>query len=205
MIQNNVKVIGITGGIATGKSTVSQIIRNEGFQVIDSDSIARKVVERGSKGLALIINEFGKDLLMEDGNLDRERLGEIIFNDDNKRETLNSLLHPLIRESMVSRISQAAGFNKVVFVDIPLLFESRETIEESGVKLDEVWLVYTEEAIQLSRLMNRNNYKYEEALARIRSQMDIEKKRLLSDRLIDNSGSVEDTRKQVLDLLNEYR
>lgn len=205
MKQNKVKVIGITGGIATGKSTVSKIIRDEGFQVIDSDSIAREVVKRGSEGLRLVIDKFGRDLLMEDGSLDRDKLGDLIFQNDEKRRQLNDLLHPLIRESMTLGIDRASYSNNVVFVDIPLLFESRDEIEDSGITLDEVWVVYTEEAIQLNRLMKRNDYTYDEALSRIRSQLDIEEKRRLADRVIDNSGSLEETRKQVMKLLDEYR
>lgn len=205
MKQNKVKVIGITGGIATGKSTVSKIIRDEGFQVIDSDSIAREVVKRGSEGLRLVIDKFGRDLLMEDGSLDRDKLGDLIFQNDEKRRQLNDLLHPLIRESMTLGIDKASYSNNVVFVDIPLLFESRDEIEDSGITLDEVWVVYTEEAIQLNRLMKRNDYTYDEALSRIRSQLDIEEKRRLADRVIDNSGSLEETRKQVMKLLDEYR
>ena len=205
MKQNKVKVIGITGGIATGKSTVSKIIRDEGFEVIDSDSISREVVKRGSEGLRLVIDKFGRDLLMDDGSLDREKLGDLIFQNDEKRRLLNDLLHPLIRESMTLGIDRASYSNNVVFVDIPLLFESRDEIEDSGITLDEVWVVYTEEAIQLNRLMKRNDYTYDEALSRIRSQLDIEEKRSLADRVIDNSGSLEETRKQVMKLLDEYR
>jgi len=205
MKQNKVKVIGITGGIATGKSTVSQMIRDEGFQVIDSDGIAREVVKRGSQGLDMVIDEFGKDLLMDDGDLDREKLGRLIFQNEEKRRLLNKLLHPLIRESMASRIEQAAASHSVLFVDIPLLFESREDIEDSGIELDEVWVVYTDPTTQLNRLMNRNDYTYDEAQARIKSQLDIEEKKRLGDKVINNSGSFENTRKQVKDLLNEYR
>ncbi|MCR3956819.1 MAG: dephospho-CoA kinase [Gudongella sp.] len=205
MKQNKVKVIGITGGIATGKTTVSKIIVEEGFQVIDSDSIAREVVQKGSEGLKLVIDQFGRDLLRDDGSLDREKLGDLIFQNDEKRKMLNDLLHPLIRESMTLRIDRTSYNNNVVFVDIPLLFESRGEIEDSGIILDEIWVVYTEEAIQLKRLMKRNDYTHDEALSRIRSQLDIEEKRKLADRVIDNSGSMEDTRKQVMKLLDEYR
>jgi dephospho-CoA kinase len=205
MKQNRIMVIGITGGIATGKSTVSNIIRKEGFLVIDSDSIAREHVQRGSKGLKLVIEEFGEDLLMDDGSLDREKLGELIFRNEEKRRVLNDLLHPLIRESIASGIEKASEHHQVVFVDVPLLFEARDQIEDSGIILDEVWVVYTDDSTQLSRLMKRNGYSHNEALSRIRAQLAMEEKMRLADETIDNSGSVEDTRKQVLGLLDKYR
>lgn len=205
MTQNKVKVIGITGGIATGKSTVSQIIRDEGFKVIDSDSIAREVVQKGSKGLKMVIDKFGDGLLMDDGALDREKLGELVFQNEDKRRDLNDLLHPLIRELMISRIGETEATHSVLFVDIPLLFESRDEIEDSGISLDEIWVVYTDESTQLKRLMNRNEYSLDEALVRIRSQIDIREKKKLADKVIDNSGSLEDTRIQVKGLLDEYR
>ncbi|MGM0395499.1 MAG: dephospho-CoA kinase [Bacillota bacterium] len=205
MKPNKTRIIGITGGIATGKSTISNMIREEGFYVIDSDKVARAVVQKGSKGLEEIVRIFGNDLLNEDGTLDREKLGNIIFSDEEKRNILNDLLHPIIRESIIKKIEEAKDSEAVIFVDMPLLFESREELEESGIIFHEVWLAYADRENQILRLMERDNYSYDQAISRIDAQLDIEKKKKLADKIIDNSGSIENARRQVLDFLDEYR
>ena len=205
MRQNRLRIIGITGGIATGKSTVSNIIMEEGFKLIDSDEVAREVVEKDTKGLESIIRTFGNDVLDMNGTLDREKLGNIIFNDEGKRSILNDILHPLIREAIIGKVEKARVSEKVIFIDVPLLFESLEEIEEAGLEFDEIWLVYADEKTQMKRLMERDDYNPEQAISRIDAQLDIEEKKRLADRIIDNSGSIEHSRRQVLHFLDEYR
>ncbi len=205
MRPNRFSIIGITGGIATGKSTVSNIIMEEGFKLIDSDEVAREVVEKDTKGLKRIVRAFGNDVIDIDGTLDREKLGNIIFNDEGKRNIINNILHPLIRESILRKVEKARDSEKVIFVDVPLLFESKEEIVESGLEFDEIWLVYADKKTQMKRLMERDDFDSEQAISRINAQFDIEEKKRLADRIIDNSGSVEHSRRQVLHFLDEYR
>lgn len=194
------KVIGITGGIATGKSTVSAILREIGYTVIDADVAARKVVEPGEEAFVKIVDSFGIDILQEDGWLDRKKLGDIVFHDENKRNLLNSIVHPAVRQSMLRDAERSfeSGEN-VVFMDIPLLFESKLTW-----MVDKVIVVYVDEKIQLNRLMKRNGYSEEEAFARIQSQMPIEEKRKLGDAEIDNRGTIDETKEQLFHILKKW-
>ncbi|WP_167629531.1 dephospho-CoA kinase [Listeria valentina] len=192
--------LGLTGSIATGKSTVSQMLVSAGIAVIDADIVARKVVEKGTVGLEKIISSFGADVLL-DGELNRAKLGEIIFHDDAKREQLNEIVHPLVREEMLSERDRLfrAG-ESIVVLDIPLLYESQLTD-----LVDRVLVVATTEEIELSRLMARNGLSKEEALARIRAQMPINDKVKLADFVVDNSGTKQETEKQVNELLHDLK
>lgn len=205
MTQNDIRIIGITGGIATGKSTVSRFIRESGFKVIDADLAARIVVEKSSPGLANLVDEFGEGILNPDGSLDRKALGNIIFSDDEKRSKVNDILHPHITSWIIGEIKRHAEFFPVIFVDLPLLFEVRKKMKVEGLVFDEVWVVYLDHDSQLSRLVERDGYSTEDALARIWSQMDIEYKKRLADRVIDNRGEIDDTKAQVQALLEKLR
>lgn len=196
MTRNKTLVIGLTGGIATGKSTAAAIIKRRGFTVIDADEIAREILEPGKEGYKLVIEEFSNSILTEDGIVDRKRLGDIIFSDAKKREKLDGLLHPVITNEILKNLYEHSS-EIVVFIDIPLLFEVITKIEEEGVHFDEIWLVYADRATQLERLYNRNTLSPEDALARVDSQMDIEQKRLLADRIIDNTGTKDELEKAV--------
>lgn len=186
--------IGLTGGIATGKSTVSSMLVERGAALIDADQVAREVVMPGSPYLADIAHQFGQAVINDDGSLNRGKLAKIIFNDDEARKSLEAILHPPIRETMLSRMQQleAERSDRLVVVDIPLLFES-------GLQqyFSQVMLVYVPEAIQLQRLMKRDGLDEAEARARISAQMAIEEKRKLADVIIDNSGSLQATEAQI--------
>lgn len=194
------KTIGLTGSVATGKSTVSNLIQQAGIPLVDADVAARKVVEKGTDGLAEIVAYFGKDILLEDGTLNRAKLGEIIFRDKEKREKLNEITHPRVKDYMLNERERffEAG-EKVVFFDIPLLFESHL---ESLV--DQIIVVWTTPETELKRLMERNNLTKEEALARINSQMGIDEKAKKADFVIDNNESLEKTQKQVLTFIERF-
>lgn len=194
-------IIGLTGGIATGKSTVSNMLKEKGFPVIDADIAARAVVEPGQPALQEIMNAFGSDVLSADGSLNRQKLGSIIFHDKEKRKKLNEIVHPAVRSWMMAEKDKAVrkGYKTIVF-DIPLLFESKLTW-----MADRTLLVYTDPAVQLQRLMNRNGYTEEEASARIQSQMPIEEKKELADDIINNSGTKEETAKQLEHWLTRLR
>lgn len=194
-------VVGLTGGIASGKSTVANMFKEMGIEVIDADIEARKAVEIGEAAYEQIVTYFGEDILNDDYTINRSKLGEIIFNDSVKRQKLNEIVHPDVRRRMNEKKAAAImRGDQVVVLDIPLLFES-------GLKhmVDVVLLAYVEKDVQLQRLMERNLLTKEEALARIQSQMPIEDKRKLADKVINNNGSIDDTKKQLIELLIDWK
>lgn len=192
------RVIGLTGGIATGKSTVSNNLLSLGIPVIDADLISREVVEPGQPGLLKLLQKFGPEILTQDGQLNRPALAKKLFHNEAVRQQVNQLLHPLIYDRMFERVAafQSQG-EALVFLDIPLLFET-----QTKNLFDDIWLVYVPETIQLERLMKRDQLSQEAAVARIASQLSIEEKRLLADVIIDNSGTIEVTLAQVKSLLD---
>lgn len=186
--------MGLTGSIATGKSTVSEMFRRKGAEIIDADHIAREVVEPGTEGLARIVREFGHGMLDEEGKLNRERLGARIFQNPAEREKLNRLLHPLIVDCMrakTEKIKKEKDPDLLIW-DVPLLIEGNLT-----QWVEAVILVYTPKEIQLERLMKRNALSREEAEKRILAQMDIEEKKKHADYVIDNRGTLSETERQV--------
>ncbi|TYV39139.1 dephospho-CoA kinase [Listeria monocytogenes] len=194
------KTIGLTGSVATGKSTVSNMIQHAGIPLVDADIAARKVVEPGTEGLKEIVAYFGEEILLADGALDRAKLGEIIFKDKEKREKLNEITHPRVKDYMLEARERffRAG-EELVFFDIPLLFESHL---ESLV--DQIVVVWTTPETELKRLMERNNLTKEDALRRIESQMGIDEKARKADFVIDNNESLEKTQKQVYTFIERF-
>ncbi len=190
-------IAGLTGGIASGKSTVSAVLAEAGARVIDADEIAREATRKGTAAYADIIAHFGRGILLPDGEIDRRRLGEIVFNDPVEKQVLEGFIHPWVREETARRLERLRSDepHAVVILDVPLLFE---TGMHRG--LEEVIVVVAPEAVQLARLMARDHLAPAEALARIRSQMPIEHKKALATRVIDNSGTREHTRAQALDV-----
>lgn len=165
------KVIGLTGGIATGKSTVSKLLSEYGFKIVDADIASRKAVEKGSNGLRQIKSTFGDEAITNDGEMNRQYIGELVFNHPEKRLELNAIVHPIVRKIMEQEKQQYLQQGYDVIMDIPLLFENdlQDTV-------DEVWLVYTSESVQIERLMDRNNLDLDQAKARVHSQISIDKK-----------------------------
>lgn len=185
--------IGLTGGIASGKSTVVSMLRDYGAAIIDCDIIARDMVQPGSEGLQAVGRAFGPQALLPDGTMNRAYIGSVVFTDAARKKELEDILFPLIHREIDRRTAmlENAG-TKMVFLDMPLLFEVKY-----HSYVDEVWLVYVDAATQLTRLMARNGYTKEEALARIHSQFPIDEKRSLSQVIIDNTASLENTEAQV--------
>lgn len=182
-------VLGLTGGIASGKSTVSRLFQENNNLVIDADNVSREVVKPGTIGLEKIVNSFGKSILLEDGSLDRKKLGAIIFGNSVKREQLNTILQGEIRQNIECQIEEAKTKKiPLVVVDVPLLYEANY-----DRLMDKIMVVYVPESIQLTRLMKRNDLTKDEALSRIQSQMPIEEKKAKADWVIDNSGTIENT------------
>jgi len=195
-------VAGLTGSIATGKSTVSGILKELGAFIVDADRAAHEVVLPGTKAWNEIVRIFGKEILQKSGEIDRERLGRIIFNDSAMRSILEEVVHPEVVHSMDEQIrSIKSGFpDAVVILDVPLLIE---TGMHKGV--GEVIVVYCPEDMQITRLMVRDNISREDALAKVRSQISIEEKRRYATLLIDNSASRDNTRIKVEDLYGRLR
>lgn len=189
--------IGLTGSIATGKSTVTNMLKELGAFVIDCDKTARDVVAPGTRGIAKIEAAFGKDAIGADGSMDRVYIGDLVFRNPEMKKRLENILFPLIFEALDAELLrlEREGATPVVFLDMPLLYEVKY---DSYV--DEVWLVYVPFEVQLSRLMKRNGYTKEEALLRIHSQISVDKKKSLAQQVIDNSGTLEDTKEQVRSL-----
>ena len=184
-------MIVITGGIATGKSTVCKIFKEYGYEVVDADSIAHEELENSKDE---IVKVFGSDIL-KDKKIDRKKLSSIVFSDSNSKNRLEEILHPKIRKSIEKSIKILQKEGKKFIVDIPLYFESGE------YKADKVVLVYTPKEMQLKRVMQRDKLTEEEALKRIKSQMDIEIKRELADIVIDNTKDIKHLKDEVKDAI----
>ncbi|GEB30652.1 dephospho-CoA kinase [Brevibacillus sp. 1238] len=194
-------ILGLTGGIATGKSTVTGMLRERGIPVIDADQIAREVVEPGKPAYEAIVRHFGRDILLEDGQIDRKGLGEIVFSDESERQKLNAIVHPEVRRVMREEAEAAeANGADIVFMDIPLLFESK-----LQHMVEKIVVVYAPGDMQLARMMERDELEEEQAQKRLRAQFPIDQKKLEADFLIDNSFSREETERQVEALLAEIR
>lgn len=174
----------ITGSIASGKSTVVNLLKERGFSVIDADVIAHEQLEI-CKGE--IVREFGEQILDEAGKIDRKKLGAIVFSEPKKLKNLEQILHPKIKAEILSKASQFEGLGQVYFVDIPLFFEKKERYAE----FKNVAVIYAPKDLLLSRLMSRNGLNLENAKARIELQMDIEQKRKMAKFVIDNSNDRE--------------
>jgi dephospho-CoA kinase len=193
-------VIGLTGGIASGKSTVSTMFKDMNITVIDADIEARLAVDKGEPAYLKIAAEFGKEILLPNEEIDRAKLGSIIFYQPEKRQLLNEIVHPEVRKRMNSKIEKTKqNHEKIVVLDIPLLFESKLTY-----MVDKTLLVYVDENIQLQRLMDRNSLTDQDALARIQSQMPLSEKVSLADAVINNNGSLQDTKRQLNDILDNW-
>ena len=193
--------LGLTGGIATGKTTISNYLKSINIPVLDADEYARKVVEPGTPGLAEITNTFGEQILQPDGSLNRKLLGQIVFNDSSAHQTLNDITHPRIQQMMADELHRLAEQQTpLVILDIPLLLENNNV---AGA--DAVMVVSIPESLQLTRLMQRNNLTEKEAHARISAQMPLVEKEKLADFVIDNSGTISNTQKQVEKVIQKIR
>jgi len=189
--------VGLTGSIAVGKSFVLGVFEELGCHVLDADKVARDVVEKGTDGLKLVVEEFGETILREDGSLDRPRLGSIVFADEQKRLRLNAIIHPMVfaEQSRWLRSFEAEDPKGIAIVDAALMIES------GGYKgFDQLIVVWCETVLQLQRLMARDGLSEEAALLRIASQMPQEEKKTFADHLIDTSLGFEDTRRQTTEV-----
>ena len=193
-----VRIIGITGGIASGKSTVTEFLRQQGYQVIDADQVVHELQEPGGRLYQALLSTFGPAILQEDGRLDRPKLGAMIFGNPELLAQSSQLQNEIIREELARRRDLLAETETIFFMDLPLLFEL-----EYDNWFDQIWLVDVTEETQLSRLMARNALNQEEAEKRIAAQLSLQEKRKRADVLIDNNASLEETRQQLRDALQK--
>lgn len=195
-MKNKSTVIGLTGGIACGKSMISAYLAQKGIPVIDGDLVARQIVEPGTKGLAQIVDTFGAEYLHADGTLNRAMLGSLVFADKEALQQLNAITKPLLLEAFKTQIN-ALHAHPMIVLDVALLLEDHDYKELA----DQVWVVTVSPAQQLARLMKRNSYTAEEAQNRINAQMSNEKRIQYADVVIDNNGTMSETIAQVDRLL----
>jgi len=195
------KWFGLTGGIASGKSSVSQILKNEGFAVVDADAIAREVVEVGSTGLAAVRAHFGTEILKPDGSLDRKKLGKLVFGQPEKLLQLENILHPLVKqETLRQRNDHQAKGRDFVFYDVPLLFEKRMEKEFDGIIV-----VTASDEIQRQRMKSRDQLSDAEISNRLQSQIPLAEKIKRATWVIENHGSLQDLRSSVLNLIQKIQ
>jgi dephospho-CoA kinase len=193
------RVLGLTGGIGSGKTIVGKMFAQLGAEIIDADQLARDVVEPGQPALGEIVERFGPDVLQVDGRLDRARLGGIVFADAAARAALNAITHPRIRERMAAAVSARKDRSGVLILVIPLLYESART-----ALVEAVMVVWVDPQTQLRRLVERGGLTDEQARQRIAAQMPLDQKRALADHVIDNRGTPEETRRQVETIYRDY-
>jgi dephospho-CoA kinase len=193
-------IIGLTGGIACGKSTVANILRQKGILVIDADEISREITKKGKPAWQEIKEEFGEEVIGPDGEILRKKLAQIVFNNPTKLATLNQITHPRITKQLTEILAEikAKKSQRIIVIEVPLLFEC-------GLQdiFDEVWVVKAPQSVMIERLIKRDSLSKEDALKRISSQMPLTQKAQLADRVIENSGSVNDLKKQIEDILKE--
>ncbi|MFW5786969.1 MAG: dephospho-CoA kinase [Halanaerobiales bacterium] len=188
-------IIGLTGGIATGKSTVSKILKNYGAYIIDADKIAHEVLSKGEEAWKKVIDEFGEQVLNKNKEIDRKVLGEIVFSDKSKLRELEKITHPEIVKKIKKEIKSNKDKEGNIVLEAPLLFET-------GLEglCDEIWVVYTDRETQVKRLLKRDKLSIKEAENRINSQMDLKKKKKKADRLLNNNKNIGNLKKRVDEL-----
>ena len=190
------KIIGITGGIASGKSTVTNFLRQKGFEVVDADALVHQLQKPGGRLFQILVEHFGEKVLLEDGKLNRPLLASLIFSNSEEREWSKETQGQIIREELGSLRDKLAKTEDVFFMDIPLLFE-----QDYASWFDETWLVYVSRDTQLDRLMNRDQLSKELAETRLASQWPLEEKKKFATYILDNNGSREQLLSQVVTLL----
>lgn len=203
MKLNDCFVIGVTGGIATGKSTVTKMLLDKGYMVIDADKIAREVVEPNKPAYNDIVEKFGFNILLEDKSINRKKLSRLIFSSKTIRNVVNDIIHPRVFEEIVISSNERCKENKVIFIDIPLLFEVFDKLGEYNIEFDEIWLVYANSQTQLKRLMDREKISEEEAMNKIKAQINVEEKKEKSNKIIHNNGDMKELEANLELLLKE--
>ena len=188
--------IGITGGIASGKSTVTNFLRQKGFQVVDADALVHQLQKPGGRLYQVLVQHFGQDIVSENGELNRTLLASLIFSNTEEREWSKRTQGEIIREELARLRDQLAHTEEIFFMDIPLLFE-----QDYSAWFDETWLVYVEPDVQMERLMKRDQLSKDLAISRLSAQWSLEEKKSLASQVIDNNGSQDQLLAQLNSLL----
>ena len=178
------KIIGITGGIASGKSTVTNFLREQGFQVVDADAVVHQLQKPGGRLFQALVQHFGQEIILENGELNRPLLASLIFSNPEEREWSKQIQGEIIREELATLRDQLAQTESIFFMDIPLLFE-----QDYSAWFDETWLVYVEPDVQMERLMKRDQLSKDLAISRLSAQWPLEEKKGLASQVIDNNGN----------------
>ena len=190
------KIIGITGGIASGKSTVTNFLRQKGFQVVDADALVHQLQKPGGRLFKALVQHFGQEIILENGELNRPLLASLIFSNTEEREWSKQIQGEIIREELATLRDQLAQTEEIFFMDIPLLFE-----QDYSAWFDETWLVYVEPDVQMDRLMKRDQLSKDLAISRLSAQWSLEEKKGLASQVIDNNGSQDQLLAQLNSLL----
>ena len=192
------KIIGITGGIASGKSTVTNFLREKGFQVVDADAVVHQLQRPDGRLYQLLVQHFGQEIILENGELNRPLLASLIFSNPEEREWSKQIQGEIIREELATLRDQLAQTESIFFMDIPLLFE-----QDYSAWFDETWLVYVEPDVQMERLMKRDQLSKDLAISRLSAQWPLEEKKGLASQVIDNNGSQDQLLAQLNSLLEK--
>ena len=190
------KIIGITGGIASGKSTVTNFLRQKGFQVVDADAVVHQLQKPGGRLFKALVQHFGQEIILENGELNRPLLASLIFSNTEEQEWSKQIQGEIIREELASLRDKLAQTESIFFMDIPLLFE-----QDYSSWFNETWLVYVEPDVQMDRLMKRDQLSKDLAISRLSAQWSLEEKKGLASQVIDNNGSQDQLLAQVNSLL----
>ena len=190
------KIIGITGGIASGKSTVTNFLRKQGFQVVDADSLVHQLQKPGGRLFEALVQHFGQEIILENGELNRPLLASLIFSNPEEREWSRITQGEIIREELADLRDQLAQTEEIFFMDIPLLFE-----QAYSTWFNETWLVYVDRDVQVERLMKRDHLSKNEAESRLAAQWPLEQKKGLASHVLDNNGNLDQLLTQVFSLL----
>lgn len=190
------KIIGITGGIASGKSTVTNFLREQGFRVVDADAVVHQLQKPGGRLYQVLVQHFGQEIILENGELNRPLLASLIFSNPEEREWSKKTQGEIIREELAALRDQLAQTEAIFFMDIPLLFE-----QDYSAWFDETWLVYVDRDVQVERFMKRDYLSKEVAESRLATQWSLEEKKKLASHILDNNGSRDQLVTQVVKLL----
>ncbi|BCJ10534.1 dephospho-CoA kinase [Streptococcus mitis] len=190
------KIIGITGGIASGKSTVTNFLRKQGFQVVDADAVVHQLQKPGGRLFEALVQHFGQKIILENGELNRPLLASLIFSNPDEREWSKQIQGEIIREELATLRDQLAQTEEIFFMDIPLLFE-----QDYVSWFDETWLVYADRDVQVERLVKRDRLSINEAESRLAAQWPLDKKKDLASHILDNNGNQDQLLTQVRILL----
>lgn len=195
-------IVGLTGGIASGKSLVAKVFHDLGAHIIDADKIVHELLETGQQAWKEVVEYFGPEIVFPDGTINRRKLGEIVFNDAEKRAWLNQCLHPKVFAVYTARVKRlgARALHAIIVLDAALLIETGY-----HKKMDRTVVVYADQEQQMERLTNRDRFSREQALVRIRSQMPLSEKRRQADYVIENTGTREETEQQAREIFQKLR